>query len=337
MTSGRVFGALPDGRDVAEVSIAAGGLSAKIIAWGAVVRDLRLDGADHPLVLGVERLEDYLAHSPHFGAIAGRCANRIADGRFTLDGVAHQLERKPGAAHHLHGGDAAQFGRRLWEISAVAPDSVTLSLHSPDGDGGYPGAVDVTCTYRVVPPATLEVELTAVADAPTLVNLAHHSYFNLDGGPDVRAHRLTVAADRYTPTGDDLIPLGVQSVEGTPYDFRAGRLVGAPDSPPYDVNLCLSDARSAAPRFAARLEGAKGVTMALWTTEPGVQFFNAPRMALPVAGLEGRRYGAQAGLCLEPQVWPDAIHHPDFPSAVLRPGETYRQLSAFRFSRDADG
>lgn len=333
----REFGVLPDGRAVGEVRIAAGGLSACVIGWGAVVRDLRLDGAAHPLALGFERLEDYLAHSPHFGAIAGRCANRIAHGRFTLDGVARQLERKPGAAHHLHGGDAAQFGRRLWEMAAVAPDSVTLRLHSPDGDGGYPGAVVVTCAYHIVPPATLVVELSAVTDAPTLVNLAHHSYFNLDGGPDVRAHRLTVAADRYTPTGEDLIPLGVAPVAGTPFDFRAGRLVGAADSPPYDLNLCLSDARADSPRFAARLEGTRGVTMEVWTTEPGVQFFNAPRMDIAAGGLEGRRYGAQAGLCLEPQVWPDAINHPDFPGVVLRPGATYRQRSEFRFARGADG
>lgn len=332
MTDRTVFGALPDGRVVAEARIAAGALSARVIGWGAVVRELRLEGAPHPLTLGYERIEDYLAYGSHFGAIAGRCANRIARGRFTLDGAAHQLELKAGAAHHLHGGDAAQFGRRPWEIAAQTPDSVTLTLHSPDGDGGYPGAVDATCVYRLAPPATLVVELTAVTDAPTLVNLAHHSYFNLDGGADVRGHRLTVAADRYTPTGDDLIPLSVAPVAGTPCDFRAGRLVGAADAPPYDVNLCLSDARAPEPRFAARLEGESGVAMEVWTTEPGVQFFNAPRMAIPVPGLEGRRYGAQAGLCLEPQVWPDAINHPDFPSAVLRPGETYRQRSEFRFA-----
>lgn len=332
MTDRTVFGALPDGRVVAEARIAAGALSARVIGWGAVVRELRLEGAPHPLTLGYERIEDYLAYGSHFGAIAGRCANRIAQGRFTLDGQSYQLELKPGAAHHLHGGDAAQFGRRPWEIAAQTPDSVTLTLHSPDGDGGYPGAVDATCVYRLAPPATLVVELTAVTDAPTLVNLAHHSYFNLDGGADVRGHRLTVAADRYTPTGEDLIPLGVAPVAGTPCDFRAGRLVGAADAPPYDVNLCLSDARAPEPRFAARLEGESGVAMEVWTTEPGVQFFNAPRMAIPVPGLEGRRYGAQAGLCLEPQVWPDAINHPDFPSAVLRPGETYRQRSEFRFA-----
>ena len=332
MTEPEFFGVLPDGRAVQQVRIAAGGLSARILTWGAVVRDLRLEGAPHPLTLGYERIGDYLDHGAHFGAVAGRCANRIAHGRFTLDGAAHQLELKPGAAHHLHGGDAAQFGRRPWEIAALTPDSVTLTLRSPDGDGGYPGAVAATCVYRLAPPATLVVALSAVTDAPTLVNLAHHSYFNLDGDADVRGHRLTVAADRYTPTDEDLIPLGVAPVDGTPFDFRAGRLVGAPDAPPYDVNLCLADARAPEPRFAARLEGARGVAMEVWTTEPGVQFFNAPRMAIPVAGLEGRRYGAQAGLCLEPQVWPDAINHSDFPSAVLRPGETYRQRSEFRFT-----
>lgn len=334
MAERRIFGALPDGRAVEEVTLRGGGLTARVIGWGAVIRDLRFEGRAHPLVLGFERLEDYLAHSPHFGAIAGRCANRIALGRFTLDGRTHQLQIKPGTAHHLHGGVGdAQFGRRPWEIAEVAADSVLLTLDSPDGDAGYPGRVRASCRYALRAGA-LAVTLTATTDAPTLVNLAHHSYFNLDGFPDVKAHRLEIFADRYTPTGDDLIPLGdPQPVAGTPFDFRAGRLLGAPDAPPlYDVNFCLADARAPQPRPAARLTGATGLAMEVETTEPGLQFFNAPAMNIPVPGLEGRRYGPSAGLCLEPQVWPDAINRPGWPSPVLRPGETYRQSSVFRFA-----
>ncbi len=334
MAQRRVFGALPDGRTVEEVTLRGGGLTAKVIAWGAVVRDLRLDGRGHPLVLGLDRLGDYIDHSPHFGAIAGRCANRVAHGRFTLDGQARQLELKPGAAHHLHGGAGeSQFGRRAWTIADLSDDAVLLTLVSADGEGGYPGRVEVSCRYALDDGA-LSVTLIATTDAPTLVNLAQHSYFNLDGAPDVKAHRLQIVADRYTPTADDLIPNGeLRAVEGTPYDFRAGRLVGAPDAPPlYDANFCIAEARSAEPRLAARLTGATGLAMEVHTTEPGVQFFNAPGMNIPVPGLDGRRYGASAGLCLEPQVWPDAINHPGWPSPVLRPGETYRQVSVFRFA-----
>jgi aldose 1-epimerase len=332
--SRRVVGRTADGESVEDIRIAAGGLTAHVLTWGAVLRDLRLAACDWPLTLGFERFEDYPAHSPHFGAVCGRVANRIADGRFVLDGRACQVERGPGEAHHLHGGPTAGFGVRPWRVTAAAPDSVTLTLASPDGDGGYPGALAVSCVYRLAPPATLVVELTATADAPTVVNLAQHSYWNLDGDGDVRAHRLTIAADAITETDAALIPTGsLRPVAGTPWDFRSGRLIGAPDAVPYDVNFALADARAAAPRFAARLEGARGVSMAVWTTEPGLQLYDAAGLSVSVPGLGGRRYGPQAGVCLEAQAWPDAPNQPGFPSVVLRPGEAYRQVTELRFER----
>ncbi|MFN3615133.1 MAG: galactose mutarotase, partial [Rubrimonas sp.] len=187
--------------------------------------------------------------------------------------------------------------------------------------------------YALTPDNRLRIVLEGRTDAPTLLNLAQHGYFNLDGAPDVSAHRLTVAADSRTETDAALIPTGrLIGVEGTPHDFRAGRSLGAPDSPPYDTNFVLACERRPDPVFAARLQGGTGVTMELWTTEPGLQLYDACGLDVPVPGLDGRRYGPRAGVCLEPQIWPDAPNHPHFPCAVLRPGETYRQVTELRFN-----
>jgi aldose 1-epimerase len=328
--SRRLFATLPDGRPVEEVVIAAGGLTAAVISWGATVRDLRLAGVGHPLTLGFETFDPYPRHGAHFGAIAGRCANRIGGARLALGGRTYALDRNDGA-NHLHGG-LAGFGVRPWTVAAAGPDRVTLTLVSPDGDGGYPGRVAATCVYRVAPPATLVVELSAETDAPTIVNLAQHCYFALDGRGDARAHRLAVAADRFTPTGPDLIPTGaVAPVAGTPWDFRAARPIGLPGAPAYDGNLVLADARRAAPAFAARLTGADGVSLELWTTEPGLQLYDAGSLDCPFPGLGGRRYGPHAGVCLEAQLWPDALGRPGFPSPVLAPGARYAQVTEYRF------
>jgi aldose 1-epimerase len=318
------------------IRISGGRLSAEILTFGAALRDLRLDAPDWPLTLGLERIEDYPTHSPCLGAVCGRCANRIALGRFTLDGVAHRLEREPGQRHHLHGGPTAGFGQRLWTVADAQADSVLLTLGSPDGDGGYPGALRASCRYSLRAPATMTVEMTAECDAPTIVNLAHHPYWNLDGAGDVRGHRLTIAAGAITETDSELIPTGrLAAVGGTPWDFQGGRLIGAPDAVPYDVNFVLSRARVAAPRFAARLQGARGVAMELWTDAPGLQLYDATGLDVAAPGLTGLRYGPQAGLCLEAQLWPDAPNHPDFPSAVLRPGQVWRRIVEHRFAAAA--
>jgi aldose 1-epimerase len=330
----RTFGTLPDGTKIDAVTIAAGALRAEIITWGAVLRDLRIEGHAPPLVLGFETLEPYPAHSPHFGAIAGRYANRINGGQFTLDGVAHQLDLNQIGRHHLHGGGSA-FGKRPWRLAAHGPDFVTLTLHSAAGEAGYPGNLDVTCTYRIAAPGTLRVELGATTDAATLVNLAHHGYFNLDGSADIGGHTLQIIGDRITETDVDLIPTGrLLPVAGTAFDFRAKRKVASAAGTRYDTNFCLSDAKRAFTGPVVRAEGGDGrVAMEVWTTEPGVQFYDGHKVAVPVPGLEGRIYGARAGFCLEPQVWPDAPNHTGFPSAVLRPGETYAQSTEYRFQR----
>jgi aldose 1-epimerase len=325
-----------------EVEIASKtGASAKIITWGAVVRDLLAPGPQglQRVVLGLNTLEDYIAHSPHFGAVPGRFANRIAGGRFVLDGVEYQLERKLGEKHTLHGGPHG-FGKRLWTLAGQDSSSVTLSLESADGDEGFPGALRATCVYRMLEPATLRVELTAVADKPTVVNLTQHSYFNLDGSPDVRDHELTLFADFYTPADNELIPTGeIRPVAGTPYDFRSARTIRNPGGVAYDTNIVASRPKGAdglAP--IARVRSAKnGVTLSLFSTEPGVQFYDAATLNCAAEGLDGLHYGPHAGFCLEPQTFPDSPNRRHFPDRTLRPGNEYRHVSEFRFSIEGPG
>ncbi|MBV8106399.1 MAG: galactose mutarotase [Hyphomicrobiales bacterium] len=334
--SAEIFGRI-DGAPVYEVAIASkAGASARILSWGAVLRDFVAPTPNGPqrVVLGLNSIEDYLNHSPHFGAVPGRFANRIANGRFTLDGVDYQLDRKPGQKHTLHGGPNG-FGHRLWTLVASDAASASLSLSSPDGDAGFPGALTATCVYRMLEPATLRVELSAVSDRPTIVNLTQHSYFNLDGSPDILDHEITIFADFYTPADADLIPTGeIRAVAGTPYDFRSTRPVRHPDAIAYDTNFVAFRQRGPdglAPVALVR-SPINGLSMALFSTEPGVQFYDAATLKCPAPGLDGARYGAHAGLCLEPQAFPDSPNRRHFTDCALRPGEEYRHVSEFRFS-----
>jgi aldose 1-epimerase len=331
----RAFGEA-EGAPIVEVTIASkAGAVAKILSWGAVLRDLVAPtrGTLQRVTLGLNSLADYEAHSPSFGAVPGRFANRIANGRFALDGFQYALDRKPGEKHTLHGGPHG-FGKRPWKLASHEESSVTLTLHSPDGDGGFPGALDATCVYRFVEPATLRVELSAVCDRATIVNLTQHAYFNLDGSPDILDHELTLNAEFYTPTDNDLIPTGeIRAVAGTPFDFLKARAVRNAADQKYDTNFVLSrQPDSDGLTFAARLFSPKnGLTMELHTTEPGVQFYDAAKLNCPAPGLDGVHYGAHAGLCLEPQVFPDSPNRRHFPDCVLRPDEEYRHISEFRF------
>lgn len=336
MADSEVFGATADGQQVRRFSISAGGLTAQIMTFGAAVQDLRLAGHDAPLVLGFDRFDDYPGHSPYFGAIAGRYANRIAGGSFMIDGNRYQGPQNFLGKHTLHGGDAGFFGA-VWNVTASADDFVTLGLRDPAGTMGFPGAIDVTCTYRVRGPGTLSIELSATADEPTLCNLAHHSYFNLDNGGagDVLDHRMMIAAAAYLPVDDEMIPTGfVVPVDDTAFDFRVARPIRQVEGGtqlPYDHNFCLAATRGPL-RQAVWTQGSSGVEMEVWTTEPGLQFYAGQNVARNVPGLGARNYGAFAGFCLEPQIWPDSPNRPYFPQAVLRPGETYRQVTEYRFS-----
>ncbi|MDN2566771.1 galactose mutarotase [Aquibium sp. A9E412] len=337
--AGAPFGATGAGEPVHRLTLAGGGLRAAVLTWGAVVQDLRLAGHDAPLVLGFETFEAYPAHSPYFGAIAGRFANRIAGGRFTLDGERHQADTNFLGRHLLHGG-ARGIGKRVWRVDESGADFVRLTLTDPAGAMGFPGTLTVACTYRLKQPATLAVELAATSDAPTLCNLAHHSYFNLDdgGAGSILDHRLTLDAAAYLPVDEEMIPTGrVEPVDGGDFDFRLARPIRSADGPQraYDHNFCLAAARRPLARAAWAQGALSGLEMEVWTTEPGVQFYAGHKLQPPVAGLGGRRYGAHAGFCLEPQVWPDAPNRPYFPSARLDPGETYRQHTEYRFRHGA--
>jgi aldose 1-epimerase len=333
---GEHFGDTPQGEPVQRYRISGGGLSANIISWAAAVQDLRLAGHDAPLVLGFEHFADYPAFSPYFGAIAGRYANRIGGGRFTIDGRHCQTDPNFLGKHTLHGGSKG-YGKRVWDVALHGEDFVTLTLHSPDGDMGFPGALDATCTYRLKVPGTLSIELTATTDAPTLCNLAHHSYFNLDdgGSSDILDHRMMINALAYLPVDGELIPTGVvQPVEGTPFDFRQARQIRFDENGQqivYDHNFCLAAERGPLKQAVWVQGGRSGVEMEVWSTEPGVQFYAGAKVAREQAGLGGRRYGAHAGFCLEAQIWPDSPNRPYFPQALLLPGETCRQTTEYRF------
>lgn len=331
------FGKLADGTVVDEVAIAAGDLSVSLITWGAAIHDVRLAGVDHPLVLGFDNLASYVDHSPYFGALVGRNANRIGGGRFSIDTKAYQVTLNEKGRNNLHGG-ANSFGRRAWRLIEHRDDSVTFAISSPDGDDGFPGNVEAEVTYTIEAPATIRIEATATTDAPTLVNLAQHTYFNLDGSPDILDHVVQIFAGAWTPVDADLIPTGaIVPVAGTDYDFREPRpirLMRDGERVKYDYNWVVDRAPAATPSPLARLSSPKsGVTLAVDSNQPGVQFYDGNMMNVTVPGLGGRMYPVNGGCCFEAQLFPDAPNHPDFPSSVLRPGETYRQVTTFAFSR----
>ena len=337
MTSSK-FGTMPDGTEIVETIIGDGDLTAKIINYGAVIRDVRLSGVDRPLVLGFERLEDYLEYSPHFGAVAGRYANRIADGHLMIDGTVSQLSLNEDGRNHLHGG-VHGFGVRRWRFVDQDRRSVTLAITSADGDEGYPGNVEALCRYSIARPGTLRVDFEAKTDAPTVVNLTQHSYFNLGGGDDILDHRVVIHADSYTPVDSDMIPTGaIVPVTGTDFDFRKPRRIRRMNGTgriEYDVNFVVDAVKASVPRPVARLASPRGdITLDIASTEPGVQFYDGCMMrVIPVPGLDGRKYGLNAGCCFEPQYFPDSPNRPEFPSAVLRPGETYHHTALFTFAR----
>lgn len=341
----RRFGSI-GGRDIAEVTLTSDHAEAKIIEYGATVRDLvvrRADGHRQRVVLGLETLDDYVAHSPHFGAIAGRYANRIRAGRFVLDGTAHQLVLNQDGRHHLHGGGPTGFGKQPWTLTHRDDVSATFVHVSPEGANGYPGTVIASCRYSLAG-ATLAIDLTATSDRATVINLCHHSYFNLAGSADILEHQLEVRSNLMMPVDEDQIPNGaLVAVAGTPFDFRRPRPVrlhGADGSRVhYDHNFVLRRDRIEGGRadgFAlaqAATFTAPDASLAVevWTSEPCLQVYDGYKLALPVAGHGGVRYGANAGLCLEPQHAPDSPNLPHLPSTTLRPGAVYRQRTEYRF------
>lgn len=315
------------------VHIDSGSLSAEIVTTGAAIRSIHLAGVSHSLVLGVRDLGYYQAgNEEYFGATIGRFANRIGAGHLRIDGEVHRLVCND-PPNHLHGGPTG-FSARSWAIEERRNESVTLAYVSQDGEEGYPGRVDARATFAVSDAGELTITYEAWTDRPTVVNLPSHLYFNLDGGGDIRDHQLEVAADHYLPIDAGALPDGrILPVAGTGFDFRRARPLGdAPD--PLDHNFCLARDTASEPRPAATLASPRGgVRMRLATTEPGLQVYDGAKLDGTVLDLAGRPIGSRAAVALEPQGWPDSPNRPDFPQAILRPGETYRHRSVYRFER----
>lgn len=327
------FGKTASGESVEQAVLRNGDLSASIITCGAALRDLRLEGHQAPLVLGFDRVGEYEQNPLYLGAIVGRFANRICGAQFELNNKAHHLSKNDGDnGNCLHGG-VLGFSERVWTIGEQSEQHVSLQLVSEDGDMGFPGRLVAQCIYRLCDEDVLEIELSASCDAPTICAMAHHSYFNLaDGGQTpIDAHALSVDADRYLAVDSNFIPAGdPQPVEGTRFDFRAMRTVGADR---YDHNFCLSDGRGDMVERAILMSAQSGLYMMIETTEPGLQFYTGDHL-VPLTGLDGINYHARSGLCLETQIWPDAPNRADFPSAVLMPGETLLQKTRYRFGHE---
>lgn len=330
------FGFTPTGEKVERVTISAGGLTAKVITWGAVIQDVRLEGHQPPLVLGFDNFDDYPKYSSYFGATPGRNANRIDSGKFSIDGKSYQLELNEKGITHLHGGSDGT-GKRNWLIMEHGPSHVVLQIIDPAGRAGYPGNCTITATYTIREGGVLSVLYETTTDQPTIANICQHSYFNLDGAETALGHEIEIAADHYLPTDDRQIPTGeIRSVEGTAFDLRQTTPMKREENGEqvlYDHNFCLSAERVAKRKVARVHAPASGVSLEVHTTEPGVQLYTAFKLNTAVPGHDGRHYGPFAGFCLETQIWPDSVNHENFPKAILRPGETLVQETDYIFSK----
>ncbi len=329
----KLFGTTAKGENVYRVTISGGGLTANILNWGAVIQDLRLEGHDKPLLIGYEDFDDYPNYSSYFGATPGRCANRIAQGKFTIDGNEYQLERNENGTTHLHGG-SDNIAKRIWKFVEVTENGATLEIVDPDGRAGYPGNCTVRVTYTLKDNGTLSVIYTSTVDQPCPVNICQHSYFNLGNKDDTLDHEIMIVADHYLPTDEDQIPTGeIAPVEGTDFDLRQLTSMEKSKQALYDHNFCLSNTRIAKRKVAEVRCADSGVAMDVATTEPGVQFYTAFKLSGKPPGLDGRKIGPFGGFCLETQVWPDAVNHENFPNPVLRPGETLVQETDYIFRK----
>jgi aldose 1-epimerase len=340
----KVFGKMPDGTEVLIYTMSnPHGMAAKVTEYGTILTELWVpdrSGRPGDVVLGFDNLERYLKGHPFFGATAGRVANRIAKGKFTLDGKEYTLAVNNGP-NHLHGGNVG-FDKKVWKSRALPVTakeaSVEFSYTSPDGEEGYPGTLAVKVVYTLTADNELRIDYTATTDKATPVNLTNHSYWNLAGRGNVLDHVLRLNADRYTPADSGLIPTGeIAPVKGSGLDFTRPTPIGEhiaefnSFAKGYDHNFVLnhSDGKLA---FCARVEEpASGRVMEISTMEPGVQLYTGNHLDGSLTGNGGVVYRQHSGFCLETQHFPDSINKPNFPSVVLRPGQVYRTTTVHKF------
>lgn len=346
--SQKAFGTLKDGQKVTLFTLTnAKGARAEIMNYGAIVRTLSVRdrrGRFDDVVLGFDTLDEYVKSNPYFGCIAGRYANRIAKGRFSLDGKTYKLATNNGP-NHLHGGIVG-FDKRVWSAHPVATGNgaaLEMRLLSADGDQGYPGNLDLRVLYTLNNQNQLRVDYRATTDAPTLCNPTQHSYFNLSGGraKTILQHKMQINANRFVPIDNTSIPTGgLAKVAGTPFDFRRSHVIGArinakttqiKNGSGYDHNFVLNGANGVLKRAARVEDPLSGRVLTVFTTEPGLQFY-AGNFLKDLPGKGGRVYPYRGGFALEAQKYPDSPNHPNFPSSVLRPNQTYRQTTIYAFS-----
>jgi aldose 1-epimerase len=317
-----LFGTLSDGTPVHRWTLERAGVRVRVLSYGGIVQSAEVPdaaGRTADVVLGFPGLDGYVKHpEPYLGAVIGRYANRIADARFPLDGRTYALAPNDGP-HALHGGERG-FDKRVWDMAPV-PHGVRLGRVSPHGEEGFPGRLAVTVTYTLTAAGALRIAYEAVTDAPTIVNLTSHSYWNLGGSGDAGGHELRLAASRYTPVDAGLIPAGPPAdVSGSPFDFRTARRTGSG----YDHNFVLDKGVTETAEEVAELyDPGSGRTLTVATTEPGLQLYTADHLTDPFAPGDG--------IALETQHFPDSPNHPGFPSTVLRPGEVFRSETVYGF------
>jgi len=343
-----VFGELPDGREIHLFTLHSGKISARVMTYGARLVSLEVPdrhGKIADVVLGYDTLTPYISDAKtYFGAIVGRYANRIARGTFVLNGQRYHLPTNDGD-NSLHGGTQG-FDKQIWEAQII-PHGVELAWVSKNGDQGYPGTLTTRVRYTMHA-ATLRIEYFATTDADTVVNFTNHSYFNLagEGQGNVLNHLLTVNAEQYTPVDADLIPTGqLASVAGTPFDFRQATVIGQrifqeneqlTYAKGYDQNFVLGSADDGVTLREAALvvEPESGRVCTVRTTQPGVQVYSGNFLNGAIPGKHGHIYKKHAGLCLETQHFPDSPNHPGFPTAVLKPHQTFHSVTEYEFSTE---
>lgn len=323
-----------ENKEVIEVRLTTVDQEVCILNYGCVVRSWKIQTGHgmREIVLGFDNFKDYPDHSPSFGIIAGRVANRTHLGQFSLDGVNHQLDINNGR-HHLHGGSSG-LGKRVWDIEHSSDQSVQLLFVSRAGDQGYPADVVFKVTYTLDADG-LHCDMEAHPSALTPINLAQHNYYNLGSGDDILQHSLWIDAERYLPVDSELIPTGeTPSVSQSRFDFRSSVSLGAadPDLQGIDHNLILNTGRDNSCPAATLLSPDSLVSLNIITDQPGIQLYTGAKLNVQVAGLEGKTYGAFAGLCLEPQHFPDSLNRPDFPSILYSPDAPYRQQLTMQVS-----